>query len=288
MRSTAQIRTAWSPSCQPDLTRFAFWTGTPVSVDRRALEAVQALDASFAAWNYVVRWFNEAGVPVTGAYVCRNVTGGSGPSTHAYAVAIDVNSDANPYGPRLVTDMPRDMVEAILAIRTHGGHEVWGWGGNYRVNKDGMHYECVASPAELATGINWATLRRPGGSGGRQVARFPNTVGSKQNPGAAGGYWLVASDGGVANFNGAPMHGSMGGQPLNAPMVDLVPTPDGGGYWLLGADGGIFAFGNAPGVVPYAPLSVEWRRGERAISGGHLDAAGRLTLVADTGQTYQP
>ena len=37
----------------------------------------------------------------------------------------------------------------------------------------------------------------------------------------------------------------MGGQPLNAPVVDLAPTADGKGYWLVGTDGGIFAFGDA-------------------------------------------
>ena len=37
----------------------------------------------------------------------------------------------------------------------------------------------------------------------------------------------------------------MGGQPLNAPVVDMAPTPDGTGYWLVASDGGIFAFGDA-------------------------------------------
>src|SRR5690606_38365880 len=38
---------------------------------------------------------------------------------------------------------------------------VWRWGGRYRVNKDAMHFEVVASPAELAAGIDPATV--PGG-----------------------------------------------------------------------------------------------------------------------------
>ena len=60
------------------------------------------------------------------------------------------------------------------------------------------------------------------------------------------GYWLVRSDGGVFAYGDAQFHGSMGGQPLAAPIVDFAATPDGGGYWLLGADGGVFAFGSAP------------------------------------------
>ena len=37
----------------------------------------------------------------------------------------------------------------------------------------------------------------------------------------------------------------MGAGHLNAPVVDMAPTPDGHGYWLVAGDGGIFAFGDA-------------------------------------------
>jgi hypothetical protein len=35
------------------------------------------------------------------------------------------------------------------------------------------------------------------------------------------GYWLVASDGGVFSFGDSAFHGSMGGKPLNAPIVGM-------------------------------------------------------------------
>jgi hypothetical protein len=59
-----------------------------------------------------------------------------------------------------------------------------------------------------------------------------------------GGYWMVASDGGVFAFN-APFDGSMGGTALTAPVVGMVSDPQTGGYWMVASDGGVFAF-NAP------------------------------------------
>ncbi len=61
---------------------------------------------------------------------------------------------------------------------------------------------------------------------------------------ATGGYWLVASDGGVFSFD-APFEGSAGGLRLNSPVVGMAPTADGRGYWLVAADGGVFAYGDA-------------------------------------------
>jgi len=37
-----------------------------------------------------------------------------------------------------------------------------------------------------------------------------------------GGYWLVASDGGIFSFGDANFYDSMGGQPLNAPIVGMA------------------------------------------------------------------
>jgi hypothetical protein len=58
-------------------------------------------------------------------------------------------------------------------------------------------------------------------------------------PGQGGGYWLVASDGGVFSF-GAPFRGSMGATRLNRPMTGMVPF--GNGYLMVATDGGIFNF----------------------------------------------
>jgi hypothetical protein len=60
-----------------------------------------------------------------------------------------------------------------------------------------------------------------------------------------GGYWLVASDGGLFSFH-ATFYGSLGGIPLVSPVTGMAATSDAGGYWMVAGDGGVFAFGDAP------------------------------------------
>ena len=148
MLSTSQLRVVWSPACtlRPPY-KFTFWSGVAVTVDGRLKEAITELDKILKRWGYRPKSGQTWG------YNCRRITGGTGYSLHAYGIAVDINSLTNPYGKRLITDMPRQMVETILALRTKNGKQVWGWGGNYRVNKDAMHFEAVCAPADLATGI---------------------------------------------------------------------------------------------------------------------------------------
>jgi hypothetical protein len=58
----------------------------------------------------------------------------------------------------------------------------------------------------------------------------------------AAGYDLVATDGGLFAY-GSPFLGSMGGQPLNKPVVGIAIDPATDGYWEVASDGGLFAFG---------------------------------------------
>jgi hypothetical protein len=60
-----------------------------------------------------------------------------------------------------------------------------------------------------------------------------------------GGYWLVASDGGIFAYGDAPFSGSAGALRLNEPIVGMAPAPTGAGYWLVASDGGVFSFGDA-------------------------------------------
>lgn len=126
-----------------------------ISVDRRIVEAVQALERVQNRYGYRARRQD------TGAYNCRSQKGSNVPSSHSWATAVDENWGLNPYRTdRLVTDMPLPMVEEVEALRTVSGAQVWRWGGDWdgrpdtpHSNYDAMHWEIVATPAELATGI---------------------------------------------------------------------------------------------------------------------------------------
>ena len=64
-------------------------------------------------------------------------------------------------------------------------------------------------------------------------------------PASNQGVLLAAGDGGVFAFGTAQFYGSMGGKPLNKPVVGLAVAPNGGGYWEVASDGGVFSFGDA-------------------------------------------
>ncbi len=71
----------------------------------------------------------------------------------------------------------------------------------------------------------------------------------------AGGYWLVASDGGIFNYGDAGFYGSAGSIHLNQPIVGMSVSASGHGYTLVATDGGVFSYGDAqfygsiPGVL---------------------------------------
>jgi hypothetical protein len=72
-----------------------------------------------------------------------------------------------------------------------------------------------------------------------------------------GGYWLVASDGGIFPFGDAGGYGSTGNIRLNQPIVGMAATASGHGYWLVASDGGIFPFGDAPGYGSTGNLQLK-------------------------------
>ena len=64
-------------------------------------------------------------------------------------------------------------------------------------------------------------------------------------PARTGGYWMVASDGGLFAY-GSPYLGSRAGSVMAAPMVGMASYGSGSGYWMVSRDGGVFTYGDAP------------------------------------------
>jgi hypothetical protein len=97
--------------------------------------------------------------------------------------------------------------------------------------------------AAVAAGVGMA-VGMVAGPAGAAVASVKPIVDVAATP-DGGGYWQLASDGGVFAFGNAGFYGSMGGKPLAKPVVAMAAKRTGKGYWLTASDGGVFAFGDA-------------------------------------------
>jgi len=108
----------------------------------------------------------------------------------------------------------------------------------------GLDHTQAAVPFEVAA-VNFLKQR----FAGVPAADGCSSIGTGNSlaplPVPAGGYRLVASDGGIFSFGDAAFYGSTGAMALNKPIVGMAATPDGKGYWLVASDGGIFSFGDA-------------------------------------------
>lgn len=158
LRTTDQIRKAWGSPCdESKLVTRTFVPGVQVRFDRRCVEAVQALASVFQAHGYAVRQAD------TGGYNCRNIAGAAqgSKSLHAYGLALDINWNTNPILPdRLVTDFPPALLQDVRRIATKKGVRVWALGADWKRPVDAMHFQVNASPAELAAGMDWDTVRQ--------------------------------------------------------------------------------------------------------------------------------
>ncbi|MHB1961054.1 MAG: putative Ig domain-containing protein, partial [Acidimicrobiales bacterium] len=128
------------------------------------------------------------------------------------------------------------------------GTDSWSWsasGGSSLPPGLSLSSSGLISGTPTAVGTYSVVVTVTDGESPPQIAN--KTVSLTVGPAAATSppYWEVAADGGIFAFGDAAFYGSMGGRPLNQPIVGLAATPDGGGYWEVASDGGIFAFGDA-------------------------------------------
>jgi hypothetical protein len=115
-----------------------------------------------------------------------------------------------------------------------GGQSISWWDGSAWVPFSNQSFDS-------GTGCVTATVT---GSTSPTLAQLIGTPIAATGP-LSGGYWSVASDGGIFSYGDAKFYGSTGAMHLNQPIVGMASTHDGKGYWLVAADGGIFSYGDA-------------------------------------------
>ena len=193
--------------CSPDQLEQVVIAGRKLEVAPPTIDSWNALSTVLGKHGYVVRKDD------TGSYNCRNIGDTNTPSLHSYGIAVDVNWNTNPYKKtpdrRKVrysaagtqdaraaevhagiadTDMTRDMINDVLAIKTTRGERVFDWGGRWETIKDTMHFELDLGPEELAAGIEWSSVAgHVGPAIAAPSATSPASVDSPQG-GASGVY----------------------------------------------------------------------------------------------------
>jgi len=218
---------------------------------------------------------------------------GTGASAYASTPAITASATSSSSSGGYIAYSANGSVSALAGATNYGsahtsapivgGASVPGGGGYWLVASDGTVYTFGDAKSYGDTYTDGLT-----GFSGSKPLNAP-IVGMAVTPNG-GGYWLVASDGGVFDFGNAPFLGSTytygitgltGSKPLNAPITAIVSTPTGNGYWLIAKDGGVFDFGNAPF------LGSTYTYGLTGLSGSKpLDAPVIGAIATPSGQGY--
>jgi predicted chitinase len=177
-KSTAELRNLWQDfECAEDKMVLIPFGPDKIRVAPLTAPAWEALAAVLQHHGYKMRTED------TDSYNCRNIKGSDERSLHSFGIALDLNWHTNPFKdhvgsrpPRFSdkdtqderaddvrlgladTDMTREMIADILAIRTTNGQQVFEWGGNWLTVKDAMHFEIDLAPADLESQINPTTV----------------------------------------------------------------------------------------------------------------------------------
>lgn len=213
--STKVLRELWQVyECREDKMELLPFGPDKIRVAPPTGPAWDALATVLAHHGYVIRTTD------TDSYNCRNVKGGSDKSLHGYGIALDINWTTNPYKdhagqrPTLFsirdtqagraedvrlgkadTDMTRQMIDDVLAIRTNNGKRVFEWGGSWLTLKDAMHFQINVGPDDLDTGIALATVAGLAQQADEHAATHVVVGEALANEGTGIKHWVTAEGG---------------------------------------------------------------------------------------------
>jgi hypothetical protein len=117
--------------------------GVKVRVRREIAPLVQTLLAATVLMGYRLK------VGACWGFANRPIRGTKTASNHSWGLAVDVNSEDNPMGSKLITDLPPKVVHAWESCHFY-------WGGRYENRPDAMHFEYVGRPQDVAADLKRA------------------------------------------------------------------------------------------------------------------------------------
>ena len=178
-----------------------------------------------------------AGTPIDSYFMCSNPYGNSGPYIYNGTVSFSTPI----LGVMITSSTIEDTDQTVGSPTTNYEFNVTDPGLNTGNAPDPQNPDAFELVNATAINVDFHT------SGRINCIRIITVASPSTSPGQTGGssgYTEVASDGGLFDF-GNPFYGSMGGHPLNDPMVGGTQVTGQPGYWTVASDGGIFSFGAA-------------------------------------------
>lgn len=128
----------WGAPCTQSRTTITLSNGVRLTVASAIARLVLTILNEAIRRGYKIRQAD------TGAFNCRYISGTRIWSNHAWAIAVDLNWQTNPFTRVLRTDHP-------TWLRAMFNRYGFAWGGDYSGSKDAMHYEFMGTPSQART-----------------------------------------------------------------------------------------------------------------------------------------
>jgi hypothetical protein len=141
----------WGDPCTQGRTTITLTNGVRITVASRIARLSTLVLNEIIRRGYIIRQVD------TGAYNCRYISGTTVWSNHAWALAIDVNWQTNPYTRSTITDKP----DWLFKLMNRYG---FANGADYSGKHDWMHHEFMGTPTQADQATALAERELPGGS----------------------------------------------------------------------------------------------------------------------------